>query len=297
MLDVALLGGAVLALPVLLDSSMGFGRHPPALALCLLLLAVASFAVVGTANRLTSPQSTLVVAVLAAIAACLPVLGIDTVRVFVAVGPFFVAPVALSVAVIQRRLHALSVWPAESGPTEPSAAEPVDPLIPRSARSPGSWPPAVAGAALVGLVVIGTPLAMVAVRRPATPPRQCPDGRPAEALLGGVALGVVPDAADVALDEMRVTRYFTQVAGYLPFPGNEFVLVNPPTTVLAGLTVRGDDRYALVAGRVEAPERGATYLCGRASTDPATLLASSYFPQPIDFFRGGALGRRAITSE
>lgn len=132
---------------------------------------------------------------------------------------------------------------------------------------------------------------MAMIGRPATPPRRCPDGRPAEALLGGASLRVVPDGVDADLGEMGLTRYRVQAAGYLPFPGNEFLTVDAGQTVVAGLTVSGRDRYALLQGRVGAPEDAATYLCGQASRDPVTLLASSYFPQPIDFFRGAVLGR------
>ena len=51
--------------------------------------------------------------------------------------------------------------------------------------------PMVAGAVLVGVLLVGTPMAIALVDPPAAPIRTCPDGRDAQPFFGGVAVHVV----------------------------------------------------------------------------------------------------------
>ncbi len=45
----------------------------------------------------------------------------------------------------------------------------------------------------MGVIFVGTPMAVALVDPPAAPARMCPDGRPAEPLFGGVAVQVVDE--------------------------------------------------------------------------------------------------------
>ena len=139
------------------------------------------------------------------------------------------------------------------------------------------------------MLFVGPVVAMAAVGRPATPPRLCPDGRPAEPLIGGVAVRVVPDGTRRAVDQVGNTAFTAQLPYFLPVPGKHFTAIDPPWTLIHGLTVAGTDRFAVVDESVTAPQGSALYLCGDVAHDPDTDASFAIYPDPVDVFRGHPL--------
>jgi hypothetical protein len=206
-------------------------------------------------------------------------LGVDTVRVFAATAPFAALPLALAAAVITRRPAAV---PAVAAKPEPEPAG----WMERPSRQFAA--PLVVGAALLALLFVGPPVAMAAVGRPSAPARLCPDGRPAEPLIGGVAVRVVPDGTRRAVDDVGAAAFAAQVPYFLPVPGKHFT-GNPPWTLVDGLTLTGTDRFAVVDRAVVAPRTSALYLCGDVAHDPDTDASFAIYPDPVDVFRGHPL--------
>ena len=145
------------------------------------------------------------------------------------------------------------------------------------------------GAGLLAVLFVGAPVAMAAVGRPSAPPRLCPDGRPAEPLIGGVAVRVVPDGRRRAVDEVRDSAFAAQLPAFMPMPGKHFTGVPVPWALIHGLTATGTDRFAVVDGAVTAPAGSTLYLCGEVVHDPETDASFAIYPDPVDVFRGRPL--------
>ena len=77
---------------------------------------------------------------------------------------------------------------------------------------------------------------------------------------------------------------------FLPQPGKHFAGLEPPWTVIHGLTATGTDRFAVLDGIVPAPRTSVLRLCGDVLHDPETDATFAIYPDPVDIFRGRALG-------
>ena len=326
LVDLGLFASMVVAVPILV-SYVPSNTPPRWVAPALMVTAFVAFILVGT-RRLACGPAPLVMALVAVgtTALCAPVLGVDTVRVFAATAPFAALPLALAVAVltlVRTPIRQPNAAPAQAHPPEedaqpdPPAASPPparahEPATAPSAEGPGSttkarelvtafWrtlpreaaTPLVAGAVLLGVLFVGTPLAVALVDPPASPPRTCPDGRSAQPLFGGVAVQVVDDpVGDERLDvgEVANSTFTAFLPLFLPMPGKHFAGIAPPWTVIHGLTATGTDRFAVLDGSVAAPGTSTLYLCGDTVHDPETDATFAIYPDPVDLFRGRVLG-------
>jgi hypothetical protein len=277
LVDLGLFASMIVVVPILV-SFVPSNTPPRWLAPALMVTAFVTFIGIGTRRLADVPHLVLALLGIGATAACLPMLGVDTVRVFAATAPFAALPLALAVAVLTR------------GPTPaPAAAEPPEPPA-WTERPPRQVAvPLVVGAGLLAVLFVGPPVAMAAVGRPSAPPRLCPDGRPAEPLLGGVAVRVVPDSTRRAVDEVSETAFAAQLPFFMPMPGKHFSGVTAPWTLLHGLTAAGTDRFAVVDEAVTAPRTSALYLCGDVVHDPETDASFAIYPDHVDVFRGHPL--------
>jgi hypothetical protein len=280
-LDLGLLASMVLAIPVVVSAVPG--SSPPSwLAPAIAALSFVGFVVVGTHRLQVRPQIVTTLVVFGAMALCLPLLGADTVRVFAATSVFAIVPLTLAVAALVAAARRVpEAVPAESTPAAEDGV-----VAPGRRRSPLA--PPVAAAALLAIIVLGAPVAMAVVDPPpldAAP--TCPDGRPADQLLGGVGVRIVAEAGgDRAPDEVGLVPFARQAYDFTPVPSNHLQTITGPSTFVSGLTSAGGDRFALVEGQVEAPEGSILYLCGQVQHDPLTDLYFSYFPVPVDVYRG-----------
>lgn len=266
-LDLALFGCMLFAVPALVSRVPG-GQPPPWLGLGLVVAAFVAFLVIGTGRMVSEGHLSLTLVAFVAIVLCLPAIGVDTVRVFAASAAFMALPLALAAAVLAR-----------SHPPDPVAL---------GGRSYGTVP-LTAGVAIVAGLFVGTPIAMAAIDLPALPARVCPDGRPAEPIVGGVGVRVVaPGQARKARDQVDAEEFQAQLHPFFPIPYVHFQNVPAPFSVIGGLTPTGVDRLAILEGDVVAPRGSARALCGEAQHDPLTELIFSYFPQPLDVFKGRA---------
>jgi len=274
--ELALFGSMLLAIPVLV--SLVPGNVPPRhLGLALAVLGFLAFLVLGSGPIRVSPQVSLTVISFATIAACLPVLGVDTVRVFAATAPFLALPLALAVGTLVRHC---SLATAASVPVE---------VAPVHGSSRGRLP-LVVGGALAASLALGTPLAMAAVRLPPVASAMCADGLPSQALIGGVAVRVVADpAVERAVDQVGFSAFARQVPSFAPVPSNHLAGISGPVSVIGGLSATGADRTAIVDADVGAPRRSALQLCGQVLRDPLTDAALAVYPQPVEIFRGWPL--------
>ncbi|HVM13265.1 MAG TPA: hypothetical protein VM287_02935 [Egibacteraceae bacterium] len=274
--DLALFGSMLLAIPALV--SLVPGNVPPRhLGLALALLGFLAFLVLGSGPIRVAPQISLTLISFATIAACLPLLGVDTVRVFAATAPFLALPLALAVGTLVRHC---SLATAASVPVE---------AAPVHGSSRGRLPLAVGGA-LAASLALGTPLAMAAVRMPPVASAMCADGRPSQALIGGVAVRVVADPVKKrAVDQVGLSAFARQAAFYTPVPSNHLAGISGPVTVIGGLSAAGTDRMAIVDADVGAPRRSVLQLCGQVLRDPLTDAVLAHYPQPVDIFRGWPL--------
>jgi hypothetical protein len=310
--DLGLFASMVVVVPILV-SFVPSNTPPRWLAPALVAAAFVAFVVVGTRRLADGPPAHLVLALLAAgaTAACAPVLGVDTVRVFAATAPFAALPLALAVAVLTTAPGGPRVT-VDEAPMRTAAAPPPEgapagapPASPRRRQLVGAlWRerpsrelalPLVAGAALLGVLFVGAPVAMAVVDPPAAPGRTCPDGLPAEPLFGGAAVQIVPDgtgggrADRLPIGEVGHTAFTTYLPLSLPMPGKHFVGMQPPWTLIHGLTIAGTDRFAVVDGAVPAPGTSVIYLCGGVVHDPETDATFAIYPDPVDLFRGRVL--------
>jgi hypothetical protein len=285
LLDVVLFGGVVFALPTFVGAwpyddhapwgwgTVGAGSYFPWwFGAAAAALAYVAFIVVGTERLRVDRQLWLVAVALATVVVMMPILGNDTVRFFAAAVPFLAFSVALAVAVIDRipvrRMDAI---------VRPSQKE----------DSRGSrWAPVVVGGAVAVVAVIGAPIAAAAIDKPATPTRICPDGRRAEPLIGGAAVRLVEAGAQSDLDELEARHVKgSRTIEWLQEKG-EFGPIHSNTTIIGGLTQRGQDRIAFVDGAVSAPRSSALYLCGTTVSNNRTNALLKEWPLPLDVFAG-----------
>jgi hypothetical protein len=291
LLDAALFGGVVLALPTIVGAwpyddhspwgwdAVGLGSYLPSwfgAAVC--AFAYVAFIVVGT-RRLSLPRHLwLTVVALASIALSMPVLGLDTVRIFAAAVPFLAVPFAVAVAVIGR-------LPLGRHRTECPAS-----VAPKR-ESPGqTWLPVLIGGTLAVFAVVGAPIAAVAVAKPPAQPRMCADGQRAEPLIGGVAVRLVGTERSGAddLDEVKISDVTSASTVRGLQERGVFGRIHAPMTVVGGVTERGHDRIAFVDGAVSATRDSVLYLCGRVVSDASSNPVLKEWPVPLDVFAGTA---------
>jgi hypothetical protein len=286
LLDAALFAGVVLALPSFVGAwpygdhapwgwgTIGVGSYLPWwFGAAVGAMAYVAIILIGTRRLRVDRQLGLVAVALATVAVIMPVLGYDTTRLFAAAVPFLALSFALAVAVIQRaRL--------------PKGAHVTAPAAPKRESRGLLWAPLLVGGAVAVVAVIGAPIAAVAIDRPATPARTCPDGRRAEPLIGGSAIRLVESGAENELDELdvqhmtssAVTKWLQKEAVFGPIHAN--------TTFIGGLNQRGYDRFAFVDGAVSAPGRSVLYLCGATISDNDSNGVLGWSAVPIDVFVG-----------
>lgn len=149
------------------------------------------------------------------------------------------------------------------------------------------------GVGLLAALVVGTPVAVAAVDRPEVEARQCPDGRAAEALIGGVGVKLMADpvASGRTVDQLGLAAFRREALNFYPVPYGHLAAVTGPTTVIGGITPDGVDRFAFLDGDVEPPGTSVRYLCGQVQHDPLTDYFFTFAPNPADVFRGRELDR------
>jgi hypothetical protein len=286
LLDVALFGGVMLALPSFVGAwpygdeapwgwgTVGAGSYFPWwFGAAVGALAYVAFILVGTERLRVDRQLGLVVVALASIAVIMPVLGYDTTRLFAAAVPFLALSFALAVAVIER------------GPL-PKRAPVTAPAAPKQESRTARWAPVLIGVVVAAVAVIGAPIAGAAIDKPATPARTCPDGRRAETLMGGSAVRLVEPSAKSDLDELDVDHVTSSpVTKWLQKEG-VFPPINANMTFLGGLSQRGYDRFAFVDGAVSAPGRSVLYLCGATISDSVSNGVLRWSAVPVDVVAG-----------
>jgi hypothetical protein len=278
-LDATLFAGVVLAVPVLIDLWPTTDHRPTWIGGAIALVGFVGLLVRGTDHLGNPPQLTFGAAAFLGFVASMPVLGVDNVRVFATSVPFVALPFVIAVAAICRRAP-LTV--PDRQPTR---------------RTLSVTAPAWVGAGIVAAMFLGTPIAMAAIKRPALPSRRCPNGQEAQPLIGGVAVRVVGRQAQSQrhLEDVGITDYVSDSVIYAPITGL-LDSIQPPTTVIAGLTRNGNDRIAFVPGTASAPQHSVLYLCGHTVHDAQAQLLLQFWPQPFDFFSGTVLPTAAGTS-
>jgi hypothetical protein len=267
--DVAILAGAVLALPLLLDpwSQRVF---PTWTALVLGAAALCAFAV-ARGGPPSPRQRTFVLAALAGCAATLPLIGaeyLDSRRTVGATIPFLALPLGFAAAVL--------AGPAGAASGEPSGSS-------RRDHQRRGWSAVAVGGGVVAVTLVGAPVAAALVDRPSVAARPCPDGGPAQAFFGGVATHVVSrDAEANRLDELASAAVLA-TAPTLAYPPED-PDATLPRTILSAITQEGNDRIAYVRGVVSASGTSVLYLCGRDTQDPISIAFTHYFwPKPVTF--------------
>jgi hypothetical protein len=286
LLDAALFGGVVLALPSFVGAwpygdeapwgwgTVGVGSYLPWwFGAVVGALAYIAFILVGTQRLRVDRQLGLAVVTLATIAAIMPVLGYDTTRLFAAAVPFLALSFALAVAVIDRA-------------PLPKGARVTAPDPPRHERRGARWAPVLVGGAVAAVAVIGAPVAAATIDKPASPARTCPDGRRAETLIGGSSVRLVDPGAKNDLDELDVQHVTSSpITEWLQEQG-VFGPIHANTTFVGGLTERGHDRFAFVDGSVSAPGRSVLYVCGTTISDNISNGVLRWSAVPIDVVAG-----------
>jgi len=286
LLDAALFGGVVLALPSFVGAwpygdnapwgwgTVGVGSYFPWwFGAAVGALAYVAFILVGTQRLRVDRQLGLVVASLATIAVIMPVLGYDTTRLFAAAVPFLAVSFAIAITVIDR-----APLPKGARVTAPAPPE-------RESRAL-RWAPLLVGGAVAVVAVAGAPIVAAAIDKPAMSAQTCPDGRRAETLIGGSAVRLVEPGAKNELDELDVhhvadspvTKWLQTEAVFGP--------IRPGTTFIGGLSQRGYDRFAFVDGTVSAPGTSALYLCGSTISDSKSNGVLRWSAVPVDVFAG-----------
>jgi len=277
MRDLTLFAGVILSVPLLLDLWPDGNHKPSWMGAVIAVLGFAAFCR-GTSALGDRPQLGLAVAAVLGFIASVPIVGVDTVRVFAAVVPLAALPIVVAVATV-----------SSPGSGRTTAA--------RATATPSTWYPASIGLALLVVMLLGTPIAMAVTTRPHAQTLTCPDHRAAQSLIGGVAVHVVtPSSQGRGLEDVAFRDYVIDSLTFLPVT-RVLDSRKPPVTVLEGLRSDGADRIAIVPGRVtRAPERSVVYLCGDVIHDPQAQLILQYWPQPFDFFSGRPLVRNASAS-
>jgi hypothetical protein len=286
LLDVALFGGVVLALPAFVGAwpygdealwgwdTVGVGSYFPWwFGAAVGALAYIAFIIVGTQRLRVDRQLWLAVVALATVAVIMPILGYDTTRLFAAAVPFLALSVALAVAVIER-----APVPRGARVTAPAAPKPEG----RGLR----WAPLLLGGAVAAVAVIAAPIAAAAIDKPATPAQTCPDGRRAETLMGGSAVRLVEPSAQSDLDELDVQHVTSSPVTKWLQKESVFGPIRANTTFVGGLNQRGHDRFAFVDGAVSAPGRSVLYLCGETISDSVSNGVLRWSAVPVDVVAG-----------
>jgi hypothetical protein len=288
LLDAALFGGIVLALPAVTGAwpygddtlwgwnAVGAGSYLPWwFGAAVGTVGYVAFILIGSERLRIGRHLWLVSVTLATVTLMMPLLGNDTMRFFAAAIPFMVLSLAFAVAVVERvsvRRDAIVTAPA----------------MPRRDTPGQLWAPVLVGGAVAAIAVIGAPIAAAVVDRPATPPKSCPDGRQAEPLIGGAGVTLVENSrgAEGDLDELEVSRVTSSPAIRSLQDRGVFGPILARTTIIKGLTRRGHDRIAFVDGALSAPRRSVLYLCGSTISDRATNALLKEWPLPLDVFAG-----------
>jgi hypothetical protein len=264
LLDLALFGGVVLAVPVLFGLWVPERTIEEWLPLVFVAFGYLAFVVVGT-DRIRSSAWTFAVVCFAGIAASL---GLTTIRdigprVYAATAPFFALAFAGAVAVFARIL----VAPRDSGRPAPTRSR------------AWSWLPVALGGGIVVVAIVAAPFAMATVSEPKVRARTCPDGRRAVALTGGVAVHLVSNQprAEDELDELDLAHFSPEVVEV----ATSIRDLPPGTTLMQALPLNA--RYVtltVVEGFVEPPGRSVLYLCGQTRLDPYSQLPI-FFGKPL----------------
>jgi hypothetical protein len=271
LVDAALAGCAVLAIPAMVDSWPD-NVHSP----WWFTVALAGFVSIALlargAERIGSPALvSFTLAVFVGMIVSIPFLadGTSGVRVFAATIPFLALPFVLSVTVLSRN----------RGRSERGRLD--------EARAPRASTPLalVIGVALVAVIVIAGPVAAALVTRPDVRAHTCPDGRPAKAFLGGEGVTLVQDAEDRDLEQFKFHRFDAQqleIRGLLAG-------VRAGTTVLSTADDQGVPYIAVIEGLRSASRSSVLYLCGSTVSDATTRASSEVYGAPLNVFVGRPL--------
>jgi len=273
LVDAALAGCAVYAIPVMVGAWPDNIHSPSWLPLALTGFMVVAFLGAG-ASRLRSPA--LVGFALAAFVGMIvstPFLadGTSGVRVFAATIPFLALPFMFSVArLTQPQLRRTRGGGVDEHPQETRARIPL---------------PLAVGLALVAIIVIAGPLAAALVSKPEVHAQSCPDGRPAKAFLGGEAVQLVRDSADRDLDQFKIGRFDPQ---HLEIRGL-LASVRPGTTILSALDDHAVPYVVVIDAHTSAPRSSPLYLCGSKVSDATTRVSAEIYGAPLNVFVGRPL--------
>jgi hypothetical protein len=266
LLDLGLFLAAMLCLPVFLLWGAVTGL-PWWTGCALALVFYGAFVLVGSARLLSSTHAGFLLVAMVGVVLSVPLIGLDGSRVLAATAPLMTLPLAIAVSVLARG-------------TDQVPAQPVG-----TAAGGNRWSPAILGAAVVAVAVLGAPLAAAAVEKPRVAGRSCPDGRRAHALLGASSVRIVDDAtnADGGLDTIDIEDALTDVA---IMPGLAVVrdLIRPGTTIVAGVNERGDDRIVFLTGNVRASGSSVLHFCGDELGDNiSAVFTLGFWPKPVTF--------------
>lgn len=274
--DVALMAGVTLATIPLRDP-WRIQALPYRLFTALALLAFLAFIVVGT-DRLArcAPLSMCVVSLVACLASA-PLLGADndSARNFAASIPIMALPLALAVGALGRRRT------TEPPPESRTANE--------AAGRGRAWAPALVGAGVLSVALIGAPIAAALVEKPSIAERRCPDGTVAHAFVAGVAVRVDAEGSrtENRLDGQDINAVEPYMTGSLSLGPSEAAGPSGAgrvRTLLSAIDANGNDRIAYIDGAVDAPRNSVLYLCGREETTGlSAVLSAVFWPKPVTF--------------
>jgi hypothetical protein len=271
--DFALAGALMLALPFLLDSRVE-NRSLQWCGIAIALVGVIGFGVRGTKCLALRLHLSFAVIALATIAVHVPFVGVEeNVRVLASVAPFLALPLALAAAAL-----------------DPLAAPRQKRTTKRLGARPIRWAPVAVGAGIMAITIVGVPVAVATITKPAVTRRVCADGRPAQAFIGGVSVRLVEGGpgSEQQLDEVEIGAVRPNDNPFMtPFNG-----VTKEKTVVSAITPRGDDRILFIDGDVHAPGDSVLHLCGQPFADGASQI-SFFWPRPLTFgyFSGTPLHR------
>jgi hypothetical protein len=297
LLDAALFGGVVLALPILVGAwpyddraawgwgTVGAGAYFPWwFGVAVAAFAYVAFILVGTERLRLDRHLWFAAVTLITVALMMPILGDDTVRLFATAVAFLAVPLALAVAVIERV------------PLRHGDANVATDATQRRDTPAQRWAPLLVGGAIAAVALIGAPIAAAAIDKPATPARTCPGGRRAEPLIGGSAVRLVEPGAKNGLDELDVQPVASSPVTKWLQKEAVFGAIDPNTTVISGLNEQGYDRIAFVDGAVSAPGGSVLYLCGEKISDSVSNSVLRWSAVPIDVFAGTPIDARSTRS-
>jgi hypothetical protein len=279
LVDIAFSVALVLAVPVFLFSGVE-NRFLPWCGITLVVVGVIGFGLRGIRRFATRAHVAFALVALATIAVHVPFLGVyENVRVLASVVPFLALPLAFGAAAL-----------------DPLAAARRERTTNTLGARPVRRAPAAVGAGIMAVTIVGVPVAVALVTKPAVTRRICTDGRPAQAFIGGVSVRLVEGGpgSEQQLDEVEIGSVrpnddpFLTYAGW-PSPLNGITM---RTTLVSAITPRGDNRILFVDGDVQAPDDSVLYLCGQPLADGASQI-SYFWPKPFTFgyFTGAPLDR------